>query len=55
MDTILKPAYTSDNRIAFRNAALTIEAQGKSADCITEAARFVLYCAGIALVIKALR
>jgi hypothetical protein len=55
MDTILQLSYTSDNRIAFCNATFSIEAQGKSADGIVEAARFALYCAGIALIIKSLR
>jgi hypothetical protein len=47
--------YTPANRIMVHNAGLSIDAHGKAADRVSEAASFALYCLGIALLIKALR
>jgi hypothetical protein len=48
-------SYAVDNRIAVRNAAFSIEAQGKSADRVADAAAFAICCFGLAALIKALR
>jgi hypothetical protein len=55
MDKNLYYPYTVDNRIAFSNAAFSIEAQGESANRIADAAAFAICCIGVAALIKALR
>jgi hypothetical protein len=55
MDTSLIVPNSIVNQIVFRNPTFTIEAYGKSADRISDAATFALCCLGIAAIIKALR
>jgi hypothetical protein len=43
------------NQVTISKGNLALEAKGEAANVVAEAAAFALYCAGVALIIKAFR